>query len=136
MIRSNQFENAILCLKQVKEQYCPRKMLTQIENTFKLMDEAKCEVLGKLKFKLTRNHSINYYIRAGKSYILNADNIMPLTIFLIIRAGIPHLGAELLLLEDLMGTDFEPVMLGFAGYCFATVKATYQHILGDKFFQD
>ncbi|KAJ6645489.1 Alsin like [Pseudolycoriella hygida] len=117
MIRSNQFENAILCLKQVKEQYCPRKMLNQIENTFKLMDEAKCEVLGK-------------------SYILNADNIMPLTIFLIIRAGIPHLGAELLLLEDLMGSDFEPVMLGFAGYCFATVKATYQHILSDKFFQD
>lgn len=47
MIRSNQFENAILCLKQVKEQYCPRKMLNQIENTFKLMDDAKCEVLGE-----------------------------------------------------------------------------------------
>lgn len=139
MIRSNQFENAISCLKQVKEQYCPRKMLTQIENTFKLMDEAKCEVLGELYFQLydsTIHSSINCYIRAGKTYILNADNIMPLTIFLIIRAGIPHLGAELLLLEDLMGSDFEPVMLGFAGYCFATVKATYQHILGDKFFQD
>lgn len=82
------------------------------------------------------NNSYFCHSRAGKSYILNADNIMPLTIFLIIRAGIPHLGAELLLLEDLMGSDFEPVMLGFAGYCFATVKATYQHILSDKFFQD
>lgn len=47
MIRSNQFENSILCLKQVKEQYCPRKMLYQIEQTFKLLDEAKCEILGK-----------------------------------------------------------------------------------------
>lgn len=68
--------------------------------------------------------------------MLNADNIMPLTIFLILRAGIPHLGAEILLLEDLMGVEFETVMLGFAGYCFATIKATYQHILGDKFLQD
>lgn len=51
MIRSNQFENSILCLKQVKEQYCPRKMLNQIEQTFKLMDEAKCEILGNLYFK-------------------------------------------------------------------------------------
>lgn len=67
---------------------------------------------------------------------LNADNIMPLTIFLILRAGIPHLGAEILLMEDLMGNDFEPAMTGFAGYCFVTVKATYQHLLSSKFFQD
>lgn len=72
---------------------------------------------------------------AGKTYVLNADDIMPLAIFLIIRAGIPHLGAELLLLEDLMGSDFE-VMSGQAAYCFATFKATYQHILSEKFFQD
>lgn len=54
MIRSNQFENSILCLKQVKEQYCPRKMLHQIEQTFKLMDEAKCEILGKLNFNFDK----------------------------------------------------------------------------------
>lgn len=58
MIRSNQFENAILCFKQVKEQYCPRKMLNQIENTFKLMDEAKCEILGKI-FNLKLNQVPN-----------------------------------------------------------------------------
>lgn len=57
MIRSNQFENAISCLKQVKEQYCPRKMLTQIENTFKLMDEAKCEVLGELYLQLYHSNT-------------------------------------------------------------------------------
>ena len=68
--------------------------------------------------------------------LLNADNIMPLTIYLILRAGIPHLGAEILLMEDLMGPDFEPVMTGFVGYCFITIKATYQHILSNKFFQD
>lgn len=67
---------------------------------------------------------------------LSADNIMPLTIFLVLRAGIPHLGAEIQLMEDLMGGDFEPIMTGFTGYCFITIKATYQHILSNKFVQD
>lgn len=66
---------------------------------------------------------------------LNADNMMPLTIFLLLRAAIPHLGTEILLLEDLMGPDFEFVMNGFAGYCFITIKAAYQHIINDIFLQ-
>lgn len=32
---------------------------------------------------------------------LNADNMMPLTIFLLLRAAIPHLGTEILLLEGM-----------------------------------
>lgn len=66
---------------------------------------------------------------------LNADNMMPLTIMLILRAAIPHLGTEILLLEDLMGTDFEFLMHGFAGYCFTTIKAAYQHIIHESFLQ-
>lgn len=48
MIQSSQFESAIACLKQVKEKYCPREMLAQIENTFKLLDQAKNETLGMM----------------------------------------------------------------------------------------
>ena len=48
MIASKQFSDAILCLKQVKKKYCPREMLSHIENTFKLMDKAKDDTLGNL----------------------------------------------------------------------------------------
>lgn len=68
--------------------------------------------------------------------MINADDMMPLTILLVILANIPHLGAEILLLEDLMGNDFGSVMLGYGGYCFTTLKATYHHILSDKFLQE
>lgn len=64
MIRSNQFENAIACLKQVKEQYCPRRMLNQIEDTFKLMDEAKCEVLGELPILLQQRKTASVIVLA------------------------------------------------------------------------
>lgn len=67
---------------------------------------------------------------------LNADTMMPLTIYLLLRAAIPHLGTEILLLEDLMGKDFEFVMHGFAGYCFTTIKAAYQHIINESFSQN
>lgn len=67
---------------------------------------------------------------------MNADDMMALTIFLVIRTCIPHLGAEILLLEDLMGGDFDPILNGSAGYSFITIKASYLHILSSKFFQD
>lgn len=47
MIKSTQFDSAITCLKQVKEKYCPRQMLDHIENTFRLIDLAKNEILGE-----------------------------------------------------------------------------------------
>lgn len=34
-----------------------------------------------------------------------------------------------------MGSDFEFVMKGFAGYCFTTIKAAYQHIIHESFLQ-
>lgn len=48
LIRSTQFEETLSCLKQVKEKNCPREMLNQIESTFKLLNNAKNDVLGKL----------------------------------------------------------------------------------------
>lgn len=69
------------------------------------------------------------------SIVLNADNMMPLTIYLLLRASIPHLGTEIVLLEDLMGNDFEFVMNGYGGYCFTTIKAAYQHIINETFLQ-
>lgn len=54
--------------------------------------------------------------------ILAADDMMPLTLFLVIRAAVPHLGAELKLLEDLIGdNNFVTEMTGLAGYCYTTI---------------
>lgn len=48
LIKSTQFGDTLCCLKQVKEKNCPREMLNQIESTFKLLNNAKNDVLGKL----------------------------------------------------------------------------------------
>lgn len=53
---------------------------------------------------------------------MNADCVMPVMIFLVLQAQIPHLGAEIALLEDLMGSDYDEAMMGYAGYCFTTLK--------------
>ncbi|XP_059608301.1 alsin homolog [Phlebotomus argentipes] len=117
LVKSSYFEDAIGCLKQVKDKYCPLEMVSLIEKTFQLLEDAKTESVGA-------------------SLTLNADNTIPLVLLLVLRANIQHLGAELALLEDLLGGDFEALMLGYTGYCITTLKAAYQHILSDKFYQN
>ncbi|GAB0087938.1 Alsin homolog [Sergentomyia squamirostris] len=117
LIKSTYFEDAIGCLKQVKDKFCPLEMVSLIEKTFQLLEDAKTE-------------------SAGAHIALNADNTIPLVLFLVLRANIQHLGAELSLLEDLLGGDYEALMLGYTGYCVTTLKAAYQHILSDKFYQN
>lgn len=98
-------------------------MLATIEQTFRHIDRGKRALWGD-SIGDTANNA------------LSADHIMPLSICLVLRAGIPHLGAELSLMEDLMGEDFDAIMSGFGGYCFVTIKATYQHILSSNFGHD
>lgn len=161
LIKEAEFSTAISTLQQVKEKFCPREMLNLIEKTFKHVETA-AQIVSKCNEPNDRSDS-NGSTGSGDSINsidqmpaheaaaaasapvtpttnsevvqLNADNMMPLTIFLLLRAAIPHLGTEILLLEDLMGPDFEFVMNGFAGYCFITIKAAYQHIINDIFLQ-
>lgn len=117
-------------------------MLQLIERTFKQVEYAADAIA-----KLTIDRSTGDMVAAdaptansatpasGIFYQLNADNMMPLSIFLILRADIPHLGTEILLLEDLMGPDFEMAMHGFAGYYFTTIKAAYSYIINETFLQ-
>lgn len=49
LLKHEQFQAAIICLKQVKEKYCPREMLNQIVRTFEFIDEAKSKTFnGKM----------------------------------------------------------------------------------------
>lgn len=133
LIESDEFKAAIVTLQQVKEKFCPREMLQLIERTFKQVEHAASTVM-----KLNRSNNVdgsNVDASANITYQLNADNMMPLSILLILRADIPHLGTEILLLEDLMGPDFELAMHGFAGYYFTTIKAAYSYIINESFLQ-
>lgn len=140
IIRSSQIEEAIESLKQLTDKYCPLEMLGLIQQMFKAIDAAKREQL------------------AEDAPPLNSDDIIPIVIFMVIRANVQHLGAEISLLEDLMGRDFDQIIRGYVGYCFTTLEvsgvtivtivmelnilirvlvslqASYQYILSDKFY--
>lgn len=138
MIQNSEFQLAINSLKQLKEKFCPREMLKLIEMTFKHVESSADMANTNLNISKATvaastipSNSDNTTSSIAPAVMLNADTMMPLTIFLILRASIPHLGTEILLLEDLMGSDFE--MLGFANYCFTTIKAGYQHIINEQF---
>lgn len=142
LINDEEFTAAVTTLQQVKEKLCPREMLQLIEKTFKHVETAAESVsksAERIEHSTTENDAVGNETAKSNPTIeivqLNADNMMPLTIYLLLRAAIPHLGTEILLLEDLMGPDFEFVMNGFAGYCFTTIKAAYQHIINDSFLQ-
>lgn len=65
----------------------------------------------------------------ARSGQLNADNMIPLCMLCMLRAAVPHLGAELALLDDLTGgPNFQAEMSGMAGYCYTTLKAAYEHV--------
>lgn len=61
---------------------------------------------------------------SGESSPLSSDDIIPIAIFMVIRANVQHLGAEISLLEDLMGSDFESIIRGYVGYCFTTLEVS------------
>lgn len=64
-----------------------------------------------------------------------ADNLLELIIWLIIKADLPQLGAEISLLEDLMQNDYGVSYRNTQNdYCLITLKASYQHIISNNFF--
>ncbi|EDV96633.1 alsin homolog [Drosophila grimshawi] len=106
-----QFEASIQMLKQLQEKFSPQDMLTVIQRNMELLTEAY-------------EHAM-----ATNGAQLNADNMIPLTMLSMLRAAVPHLGAELALLDDLTGgPNFQAEMNGMAGYCYTTLKAAYEHV--------
>lgn len=105
------FEESVQTLKQLQEKFSPQDMLTVIQRSTQLLTEAY-------------EHAM-----AANAAQLNADNMIPLTMLTMLRAAVPHLGAELALLDDLTGgPNFQAEMNGMAGYCYTTLKAAYEHV--------
>ncbi|XP_053689062.1 alsin homolog [Sabethes cyaneus] len=113
IIQNDRYLEAIESLNRFKEKCCPSEMMFHINEAFNLVDMASKEQDTPLD--------------------LAADSLLELVILLIIKANLPQLGAELSLLEDLLQND------GLHrntenDYCLTTLKASYQHIIGDNFF--
>ncbi|KAH8373502.1 hypothetical protein KR009_011712 [Drosophila setifemur] len=105
------FQESVQMLKQLQEKFSPQDMLTVIQRSTQLLTEAY-------------EHAM-----AANAAQLNADNMIPLTMLTMLRAAVPHLGAELALLDDLTGgPNFQAEMNGMAGYCYTTLKAAYEHV--------
>ncbi|XP_017042362.1 alsin homolog [Drosophila ficusphila] len=105
------FEESVQSLKELQEKFSPQDMLTVIQRSTQLLTEAY-------------EHAM-----AANAAQLNADNMIPLTMLTMLRAAVPHLGAELALLDDLTGgPNFQAEMNGMAGYCYTTLKAAYEHV--------
>lgn len=105
IIESSHIREAIETFKQLTDKYCPLEMLGLIQKMFKAIEDAKRGLLDE-------------------GAPLNSDDIIPIVIFMVIRANVQHLGAEITLLEDLMGKDFDQIIRGYVGYCFTTLEVS------------
>lgn len=108
IIESRRIEEAIENFKQLTDKYCPLEMLGLIQQLFKAIEDARRETV----------------VAGEEAPPLNSDDIIPIVIFMVIRAGVQHLGAEISLLEDLMGRDFDQIIRGYVGYCFTTLEVS------------
>ncbi|KAG5667794.1 hypothetical protein PVAND_015763 [Polypedilum vanderplanki] len=116
LLEDEEFYRAIEHFKKLSHQYCPSKMLQIIKDTF--------EMISNCANKLSE-----------KKDLLSADNLLSITIYLIVKASINHLGAELSLLTDLMENDIEK-LINMEQYIYTTVKIGYLHSLSSKFFHN
>uniref|UniRef100_A0AAR5PKC5 VPS9 domain-containing protein n=1 Tax=Dendroctonus ponderosae TaxID=77166 RepID=A0AAR5PKC5_DENPD len=108
--KSCAFVEAIETLQQIITVFLPIEKLSVIRSTVKKMTPVAQELLGD-------------------AYVWNMDDLFPLFLYVVVRARIPHLGAELEFMEHFMDRNLEN---GELGIMFTTLKACYQQILQDK----
>uniref|UniRef100_A0A182N2R4 VPS9 domain-containing protein n=1 Tax=Anopheles dirus TaxID=7168 RepID=A0A182N2R4_9DIPT len=115
IIKHEKYQQAIDSLNRFREKCCPSEMIKHINDAFTLVDQACKEQEVRMD--------------------VAADNLLELIIWLIIKANLPQLGAEISLLEDLMQNDYGTGYRNTQNdYCLITLKASYQHIISDNFF--
>lgn len=116
VLEDEDFYKAIEHFKKLSQMFCPSEMLQIIKDTF--------EMISNCANKLSK-----------KGDLLSADNLLSITIYLIVKASINHLGAELSLLTDLMENDIEK-LINMEQYIYTTVKIGYLHSISSRFFHN
>ena len=104
------YAEAVDMLQQLSTAFSPLDKLLVIKQSFD-------EITKKVKSVMKEN------------FLWNMDDLFPIFQFVVVRAKIHHLGAELHLLDDLMETHMEH---GELGLMFTTLKACYFQIQNEK----
>lgn len=116
LLEDAKFYESIRTLQQLSQKFCPSEMLEVIRDTYQLISDCAARV-------------------STRGDLLSADNLLAITIYLIIKANINHLGAELSLLTDLMEDDIEK-LINMEQYIYTTVKIGYLHTISTRFFHN
>lgn len=116
LLEDEKFYEAIRTLQQLSQKFCPSEMLEVIRDTYKLINDCGKKV-------------------SSRGDLLSADNLLAITIYLIIKANINHLGAELSLLTDLMEDDVDK-LINMEQYIYTTIKIGYLHTISTRFFHN
>lgn len=101
---------AIETLQQLKTTFSPLEKLMVIRQTFQKISKVAQE-------------------RLGPDYRWNMDDLLPVFLYIVVRARIPELGSELYFISDFMEPNLEN---GELGIMFTTLKACYHQILQEK----
>ncbi|XP_052771855.1 alsin-like [Mya arenaria] len=109
-IRDHSYAQAIEILQQISTAFCPLEKLEVIERTFLAITQA-------------------VEAEMGGSHTWCLDDLFPIFQYVVIRARIHHLGAEVAFIDDLMESHLE---FGELGIMFTTLKACYFQIQNEK----
>ncbi|XP_017773870.1 PREDICTED: alsin isoform X2 [Nicrophorus vespilloides] len=110
IVKDQTFTEAVEMLQQLKTTFSPMEKLLVIKETFQKMTKVVQEQLGE-------------------NYRWNMDDLLPVLLYVVVRARILQLGSELDFVEDFMEPSLES---GELGIMFTTLKACYQQILQEK----
>lgn len=116
LLENDKFYDAIKHFQKLSQVYCPSEMLLVIKDTFEIITNCSKEL-------------------SNKSDLLSADNLLSITIYLIVKSAVQHLGAELSLLTDLMENDIGK-LINMEQYIYTTVKIGYLHTCSTRFFHN
>lgn len=105
--KSGAFVEAIETLQQIITVFLPIEKLTVIRSTIEQMTPVARNLLGG-------------------SYVWNMDDLFPLFLYVVVRARIPHLGAELEFMEHFMDQNLDN---GELGIMFTTLKVVNVNVL-------
>ncbi|KAM8758632.1 ALS2 C-terminal-like protein [Rhynchonycteris naso] len=109
LVRDKCFLSATECLQKIMATVNPREKLEVLERTYREIEATVSRVLGQ-------------------EYKLPTDDLLPLLIYVVSRARIQHLGAEIHLIRDMM----EPIHTGgLYDFLLTALESCYKHIQRD-----
>ncbi|XP_072269122.1 ALS2 C-terminal-like protein [Pyxicephalus adspersus] len=110
IVRHKCFQSATECLQKIITTVDPNEKLEIILNTYKEIEVTVSRVVGK-------------------DYKLPMDDLLPLLIYVVSRAGIQHLGAEIHFIQDLMDPSNRG---GIYDFLLTALESCYEHIQKDE----